>query len=263
MLRRFRQHLWDMDQRSALHPGKQMSECLLGIGGAAAAAEKDLDAGGSDQFPIAAVCLRRRDCRRLLHRTVPGDRKPAAPPHLIGAPLGGVAALIVDLRLDGIDQILLFQPERLLREGVALQLRLQQDLPQQLGAAPADTLPLQRKAVVRPGDGKGEQLVFPVTGYIGIQHRPIQIGQPALQLGHIPAAAAAHPQKIGRQRRGGGFPFLQRRYQRHRDAVMIKFRVVNAGKPHAICNGAALQGVCHVVTPEQDFLKVPCRRKAG
>ena len=196
--------------RCPFYPAKQPGKDLLGIIGAAAPAEKYLYTGRADQLPVAAIGLLRCGRKRLLHRTVAGQRKPTAPAHLSRAALGRVAAFIVDLRLDGINKVLLLQPEGLLREGIALHLRLQQYFSQQLGAAPADALPLQRKAVIRPGNGEGEQLVFAVAGNIGIQHCPVEVRQAAFQLGHIPAAAAAHAQQVCRQHRRGGLPLRQR-----------------------------------------------------
>ena len=197
-------------KRRALHPGKQFGKYLLSIVRAAAPAKEDLYAGRADQLPVAAIGLLRCDRKRLLHRTVAGQRKPTAPAHLSRAALGRVAAFIVDLRLNGINKVLLLQPEGLLWEGIALHLRLQQYFSQQLGAAPADALPFQRKAVIRPGNGEGEQLVFTVAGNIGIQHCPVEVRQAAFQLGHIPAAAAAHTQQVCRQHRRGGLPLRQR-----------------------------------------------------
>ncbi len=215
----------------------------------AAAHKEDFHHGGVNE---AGVPLCRRlggDFPGLFHPAVLGDGQGAALVHQGAALVDGVGPLVVDVRQDGVDEVLLLQAEVLLRKGSLGDVGGQENLPQQPGAPGGDAFPFQGEAVVDAHNGAGEKLVPPGLAHIGAERGPVQLAEGLFQLCEVGAVFAPPAQQVGQDGVDGDGLLLQRGQQVDADAVMLELPVPNAGEVHAFPQPHPVQLLAHCLAP--------------
>ena len=152
--------------------------------------------------------------------------------HLLDEAVGGVGALIVDLRADAVNEIGLLTVHIGPGEDTLLRIGLEQHLAQQTGGGLHDVLPLQGVGIVQEAGHKAHALGLTLLAHGGLDGATVQLVQSGGQRLHIGVYPGAPAQDVGDQGIQTGLVLRQGGHQSNGQVCTFELVGVDTAQPH-------------------------------